>query len=58
VQTRDVDGDGREDLVVRFKADASGLVPGDTLAVLVGDLVDGTELRGTDPVTVDAPGPG
>jgi hypothetical protein len=57
VQIRDVDGDGREDLTVRFRADETGLVPGDTLAVLVGDLVDGTELRGAAPVTVDVPGP-
>jgi hypothetical protein len=56
--TRDVDGDGRDDVTVQFKADESGLAPGDTLAVVVGSLTDGTPFRGVDGITVEVPGNG
>lgn len=50
-QLRDVDGDGAEDLVVRFQAVATGIRCGDTTAALAGRFTDGRLFRGEDRVT-------
>ena len=42
VRIADVNGDGRADLVAEFDVGRTGLVPGDTRAVLTGRLRDGT----------------
>ena len=49
---RDVDGDGRLDLVVLIDAGDTGLVAGDTLARLTGSLNDGQTFTGVSSVTV------
>jgi VCBS repeat-containing protein len=51
-QLRDVNGDGRLDLVVRFNVDATRLRVADTRAFLTGDLTNGGELAGDGAVTV------
>ncbi|MBL8866932.1 MAG: tandem-95 repeat protein [Planctomycetia bacterium] len=51
-QLRDVNGDGRLDLVVRFNVDDTRLRVNDTRAVLTGDLFNGGELTGDGSVTV------
>ncbi len=51
-QLRDVNGDGRLDLVVRFTVDATRLRVADTRAVLTGDLTNGGELTGDGAVSV------
>jgi len=49
---RRVNRDGRIDLVLRFRADALTLVPGDTEAVLYGATRDGQTIVGRDAVVV------
>lgn len=46
----DVNGDGRTDLVCQFVTSQLTLAPGATLAVLEGELNDGTRIRGEDSV--------
>lgn len=57
-QLRDVDGDGAEDLVVRFQAVATGIRCGDTTAALAGRFTDGRLFRGEDRVTTRGRGLG
>ncbi len=56
-QLRDVDGDGAEDLVVRFHADATGILCGATMAALTGYFADGRPFRGEDRVATPGGGP-
>lgn len=49
---RDVNQDGRLDLVVQIDADDTGLRIGDTLARLTGKLVNGQSVAGSSPVVV------
>jgi VCBS repeat-containing protein len=51
-EVRDVNHDGRLDLVVSFYVDDTGLRVGDTSATLFGTLRDGTPIFGTGPVRV------
>ena len=53
---RDVDGDGLVDLVVRFRADASGVADGDEEICLRGALLDGRPFRGCDAIQTLPPG--
>ncbi|MBI4266299.1 MAG: hypothetical protein HY657_18145 [Acidobacteria bacterium] len=48
--TEDVDGDGRDDLVVHFDTGALNLVSGDTVAVLEGRTFSGLPVLGADSV--------
>ncbi len=48
----DVDGDGDLDLVVHFPIAELDLTDQDTEAVLVGQTLDGTPIRGSDTITV------
>ncbi|HYH66804.1 MAG TPA: Ig-like domain-containing protein, partial [Urbifossiella sp.] len=49
---RDVDRDGRLDLVVRFDTARTGFRPGDTRAFLTGKLLSGDPFDGDDAVSV------
>jgi uncharacterized delta-60 repeat protein len=49
---KDVNGDGRLDLVVRFEADMTGFRVGDTRGYLTGRLTDGTAFSADDAVSV------
>ena len=49
--TRDVDRDGRMDVVFQFEMDDTGIACGDTSATLVGATYDGATFRGTDAIT-------
>jgi VCBS repeat-containing protein len=51
-QLRDVNGDGRLDLVVRFNVDDTRLRVNDARAYLTGDLTNGGELTGDGTVSV------
>ena len=44
----DVDGDGRADVVLRFRMDETGIAPGDTAATLTGRASTGGAFFGTD----------
>lgn len=46
----DVDGDGKLDLVLHFKAQETGIEKGDTEAALTGKTVDGVDFSGTDAI--------
>ena len=50
VQQRDVDGDGRRDMVVQFKIQETGIECGDTSASLTGQTSNGVSIIGTGPV--------
>jgi hypothetical protein len=52
-QVRDVDGDGRLDLIVQSDTEAAGFAAGDTQAVLKGRLLDGTMLEGLVAISVE-----
>ncbi|MDT8342236.1 MAG: PKD domain-containing protein [Longimicrobiales bacterium] len=54
----DVDGDGRPDLRLHFRAWEAGLEPGDTEVCLLGVTLDGTGLRGCGPASVRGQGSG
>lgn len=56
-QSRDVNGDGRPDLICRFFIQRTGLRPTDTRATLVFSDVNGTLYQGSDTVRVVANGP-
>jgi hypothetical protein len=47
---RDVDGDGRPDLVARFDVSAAGIALGDEEVCLVGALSDGSAIEGCDAI--------
>ena len=49
---KDVDGDGRVDLVVLVKARAMDLDKSDTEAVLEGKMFNGTDIRGSDSIRI------
>ena len=53
----DLDGDGRADLLLHFRVDASGIAPGDAEACLDGALLDGRGLRGCDAIETVPPPP-
>ena len=46
----DVDGDGDDDLKLRFKVSETGIACGDTELSLAGTTLDGTEIMGTDSI--------
>jgi hypothetical protein len=48
--TEDVNDDGRDDLVCRFKTRDTGIACGDTSASLKGETVDGQMIKGSDSV--------
>jgi len=48
--TEDVDGDGDLDLVLHFRAQETGIDPGDTRACLTGATLDGRRVEGCDPI--------
>lgn len=52
VNTEDVNLDGYPDLVFFFKPAQTGLQPGDTIACLHGNLLDGTHFCGHDDIRV------
>jgi IgA Peptidase M64 len=47
---RDVDGDGQRDLVFRFQIQDTGIVCGDTLARLTGQIFGGGSVIGSSPI--------
>jgi hypothetical protein len=49
-RTRDVDGDGNEDLVVKFLTDETGIACGDTHAILSGRTFDFEPILGSDAI--------
>jgi hypothetical protein len=51
-EQRDVNGDGRVDLVVQINMEALQLTAGDTQATLQGQTVSGQPIQGTDSVRV------
>jgi hypothetical protein len=53
----DLDGDGREDLLVHFRVAASGIAAGEVEACVRGALFDGRPLRGCDAIETVPPGP-
>jgi len=48
----DVNGDGRADMILHFKTQATGTVCGQTSATLTGKTFDGTNIQGSDSVRV------
>ena len=53
---QDVDGDGDQDLVLRFKTPDAGITYGTTVAFLRASTVDGHALTGSDSIrTVGCP---
>ena len=57
-EAADVDGDGRDDLILRFPPRETGFDADDTTGALVGLTVDGIPLSGTDAVRVVGSGGG
>jgi hypothetical protein len=49
---RDVDGDGRTDVIVYIEVENLDLTSGDSLATLTGELSDGTPIFGTDSINI------
>ena len=52
----DIDGDGDDDLLLRFRTQDIGLVPGDDLLCLTGTTLDGVAMHACDAVTLVPPG--
>ena len=52
VQSEDVNGDGRPDLVLRFRIRDTGLGCGQSTAILTGRTVLGDRISGTDTIHV------
>lgn len=52
VEVADLDGDGLDDLVVKFEPPTLGLAPGSYDLELTGELADGRRIRGTDSLVV------
>ena len=50
VARRDVDGDGFDDLVARFRQRETGIARGDGEACLAGETADGVAFEGCDAV--------
>jgi hypothetical protein len=51
VRTRDVNKDGRPDLLLHFRTQDSGIECGDTSASLTGRTVKGEPMQGSDTIT-------
>ena len=49
-RVRDVDGDGDEDLTVKFLTNETGIACGDTRASLSGDTFDSQSISGSDAI--------
>jgi hypothetical protein len=56
-RSRDVNGDGRKDLVSRYWIQATGIAAGDTTACLTGETLDGRTFQGCDAIVTRPPGP-
>lgn len=50
VALEDVDGDGDTDLILHFNTQETGIVCGDTSALLTGESVSGQEIEGSDSI--------
>ena len=50
---KDVNGDGLDDLVCKFRIEDTGFQFGDTEGILKGKMVDGTPFEGTDSVVLE-----
>ena len=48
----DVDGDGYNDLIVKFEDSDGWIEPGNDKAKLTGNMVDGTQIEGSDTIVV------
>jgi len=51
-RTRDINGDGMEDLTCIFRTRDTGFEVGDTIGLLKGETVDGIRIQGSDSVRV------
>jgi hypothetical protein len=51
-QGRDINGDGRGDLICYFRLSLTGIVAGDTQAILKGQTLNGTAFEGMDSIIV------
>ena len=51
-KNKDVNRDGLPDLLCNFSIRLSGLQPGSTVGILMGQTVDETPIAGSDPVTI------
>jgi hypothetical protein len=51
VRFKDVDLDGNRDLVLRFRIQDTGIKCGDTSVTLTGQLLSGTSIGGSSPIT-------
>lgn len=51
-RTRDINGDGMEDLICIFRTRDTGFEAGDTIGLLKGETVDGIRIQGTDLVRI------
>ena len=50
-QIEDVSGDGKLDLLLRFRTQDSGIQCGDTSVSITGQTVNGIPIRGSDSIT-------
>ncbi|HEY8155769.1 MAG TPA: SBBP repeat-containing protein [Myxococcota bacterium] len=57
LRPRDVNGDGRKDLVSRYRIQATGIAAGDTSACLTGETLDGRPFDGCDAIVTRPPDP-
>ena len=51
VAVEDVNGDGRQDLLLNFNTQNTGIQCGDTSASLTGQIFSGQEIEGSDAIT-------